>query len=93
VKANFWPVLNALEYAVATDSKRLHAMAGNLPAGADRREGTAVYVSNLRRAANRVALYGITLLIEPLNKRDNPGISSTRPPRPWRSSAKSGVTT
>ena len=63
----------ALEYAVATDCKRLHAMAGNLPAGADRREGTAVYVSNLRRAADRAALHGITLLIEPLNKRDNPG--------------------
>jgi len=63
----------ALEYAVATDCKRLHAMAGNLPARADRREATAVYVSNLRRAAVRGALYGITLLIEPLNKRDNPG--------------------
>jgi 2-dehydrotetronate isomerase len=63
----------ALEYAVATDCKRLHAMAGNLPAGADRRESTAVYVGNLRHAADRAALYGITLLIEPLNKRDNPG--------------------
>lgn len=30
----------ALEYAVGTDCKRLHAMAGNLPAGADRRERT-----------------------------------------------------
>jgi hydroxypyruvate isomerase len=63
----------ALEYAVTTECKRLHAMAGNLPAGADRREGTAVYVSNLRRAAERASRYGITLLIEPLNKRDNPG--------------------
>ena len=48
-------------------------MAGSLPAGADRRESTAVYVGNLRHAADRAALYGITLLIEPLNKRDNPG--------------------
>jgi 2-dehydrotetronate isomerase len=63
----------ALEYAVATDCKRLHAMAGNLSAGADKHEGTAVYVGNLRRAADRAALYEITLLIEPLNKRDNPG--------------------
>jgi 2-dehydrotetronate isomerase len=63
----------ALEYAVTTECKGLHAMAGNLPAGADRREGTAVYVSNLRRAADRAARYGITLLVEPLNKRDNPG--------------------
>jgi hydroxypyruvate isomerase len=30
-------------------------------------------VNNLQRAADRAALYGITLLIEPLNKRDNPG--------------------
>ena len=32
-----------------------------------------IYVGNLRQAADRAALYGITLLIEPLNKRDNPG--------------------
>src|SRR4029077_14984283 len=63
----------ALEYAVATDCKRLHALAGNLPTGADERESTAGDVRNLRHAADRAALYGITLLIEPLNKRDNPG--------------------
>lgn len=63
----------ALDYALATGCKRLHAMAGNWPASADRREGTAVYVQNLRRAAERVARHGITLLIEPLNSRDNPG--------------------
>ena len=63
----------ALEYALATGCKRLHAMAGNWPAGANWREGAAVYVDNLRRAADRVAAHGITVLIEPLNKRDNPG--------------------
>ena len=63
----------ALEYALATDCKRLHAMAGNWPAGSDRREGAAVYVRNLQRAADRAAAHGITLLIEPINKRDMPG--------------------
>jgi hydroxypyruvate isomerase len=48
-------------------------MAGNWPAGANWREGAAVYVDNLKRAADRVGAHGITLLIEPLNKRDNPG--------------------
>ena len=48
-------------------------MAGNWPAGANWREGAAVYVDNLRGAADRVAAHGITVLIEPLNKRDNPG--------------------
>jgi hydroxypyruvate isomerase len=62
-----------LEFALATGCKRLHAMAGNWPAGANWREGAAVYVDNLRGAADRVAAHGITVLIEPLNKRDNPG--------------------
>jgi hydroxypyruvate isomerase len=30
-------------------------------------------VDNLKGAADRVAAHGITVLIEPLNKRDNPG--------------------
>jgi 2-dehydrotetronate isomerase len=64
---------HALEFAQATGCKQLHAMAGNWPAGANWREGAAVYVGNLRRAADRVAAHGITVLIEPLNKRDNPG--------------------
>jgi hydroxypyruvate isomerase len=63
----------ALEFALATGCKQLHAMAGNWPVGANWREGAAVYVDNLRRAADRVAEHDITVLIEPLNKRDNPG--------------------
>jgi 2-dehydrotetronate isomerase len=63
----------ALEFALATGCKLIHAMAGIWPADANRRAGNAVYVDNLRRAADRVAEHGITVLIEPLNKRDNPG--------------------
>jgi hydroxypyruvate isomerase len=63
----------ALEFALATGCQQLHAMAGNWPVGANWREGAAVFVDNLRRAADRVAEHDITVLIEPLNKRDNPG--------------------
>jgi hydroxypyruvate isomerase len=62
----------AVEYALAIGCKQIHAMAGNWPAEANWSDGAAVYVSNLRRAADRVAPHGITVLIEPLNKRDNP---------------------
>ena len=63
----------ALSYARATKCPRLHAMAGNWPTGRDRREGRAVYVANLRRAAERAADEGVTLVIEPINLRDMPG--------------------
>ena len=63
----------ALDYARATKCQRLHVMAGLWPAGRDRREGRAVYVANLRRAADRAAAHDVTLLIEPINTRDIPG--------------------
>jgi hydroxypyruvate isomerase len=58
----------ALDYARAIGCPRLHVMAGLMPAA---RELT--YVAALRRAADRAAAERITLLIEPLNARDNPG--------------------
>lgn len=63
----------ALRYARATDCRTLHVMAGIWPAGRDKREGGETYVANLRRAADRAAKEGITLVIEPLNTRDMPG--------------------
>lgn len=66
-------VEQALLYARATKCQRLHAMAGNWPAGRDRREGRAVYAANLKRAADRAAEEGVTLVIEPINVRDMPG--------------------
>jgi hydroxypyruvate isomerase len=62
-------VERALDYAKATGCTRLHATAGDA-AGA---EAEAVYVANLRAAADFLAPHGITLLIEPLNTRDAPG--------------------
>jgi hydroxypyruvate isomerase len=38
----------------------------------------ATYVANFRAAARRAAALGVTLLIEPLNQRDNPGYFVSR---------------
>jgi hydroxypyruvate isomerase len=51
----------------------LHAMAGLLPAGADRARHRTVYVDNLRFAAAELAKHGRALVIEPINTRDIPG--------------------
>jgi len=66
-------VQTALEYARALGTPCLHAMAGLLPAGADRAAHRAVFLDNLRHAARALAPHGITLLIEPINTRDMPG--------------------
>lgn len=60
----------ALSYARAFDAKQIHVLAGR---ALDRTAQEAVYVANLQRAADRAAESGVTLLIEPLNARDNPG--------------------
>jgi len=61
----------ALDYARTIGTKQIHVLAG-LAAG-ERAAQEAVYVANLKRAAERAARDGVTLLIEPLNARDNPG--------------------
>ena len=77
----------AVAYARVLGTRRLHAMAGVMPAtggrsGADsadaidssaRRRWRDTYVANLGEAARRCADAGITLLIEPINTRDIPG--------------------
>ena len=66
-------VERALTYAQALSCRCLHAMAGTPPPGVPRQDCEAVYVSNLRWAADTLKPHGIRLLIEPLNTRDNPG--------------------
>ncbi|MBK7356934.1 2-oxo-tetronate isomerase [Propionivibrio sp.] len=66
-------VAKALKYASAMGTPRIHAMAGLLPAGADRASHRAVFVDNLRYAAGVFSERGLTLLIEPINMRDMPG--------------------
>jgi hydroxypyruvate isomerase len=66
-------VARGLEYARAIGTPALHAMAGVLPASADRAACRAVDLENLRYAARQLAADGRLLLIEPLNPRDMPG--------------------
>lgn len=68
----------AIAYAQATGCRRLHAMAGLVPEGADAASLRATYVANLHHAAHRLAPLGITLLIEPINLRDMPGYYLSR---------------
>lgn len=63
----------ALRYAEALGTPSVHAMAGLVPAGADREACRATYLENLRFAAHELAPKGITLLVEPINGRDMPG--------------------
>lgn len=66
-------VARALDYALATGCKRLHAMAGLGAPGADLAQMRRTYIDNLRLAARELAPHGIMLLIEPINTRDMPG--------------------
>ena len=66
-------VAKALEYALAMGTPTLHAMAGLLPEGADREWHRAVFVDNVRYAAKELAKKNLTLVIEPINRRDMPG--------------------
>jgi len=63
----------ALDYAEALACKRLHVMAGIVPAGTDPQACEGTYLDNLTYASARAAEAGITLLIEPINGRDMPG--------------------
>jgi hydroxypyruvate isomerase len=64
----------ALEYLAATGCRRLHVMAGLLPAGAELAQCEAVFAANLAHAARRLATLGATVLVEPINTRvDVPG--------------------
>lgn len=63
----------SLKYARALDCKRIHLMAGRVPVGSDRatvtKEMEAVFVQNLKYAADILSKEGITGLIEPINTR------------------------
>ena len=68
-------VVTALRYAQALKCPRVHVMAGVLPEGADAEERTRrmrTYKRNLRFACQEAAEQNVTILIEPLNPRDNP---------------------
>ncbi len=68
----------ALPYAQHLKCTRIHAMAGLLPAGANRNQHQATYLANLEWAAAQAASAGIDILIEPINTRDIPGFFINR---------------
>jgi 2-dehydrotetronate isomerase len=68
----------ALEYAAVLGNDRIHVMAGLLPSEDLRQKHHAVYIENLRYAAQEAAKVGITVLIEPINTRDMPGFFLNR---------------
>ena len=63
----------ALHYAQQLRCRRVHLMAGLVPAGLAREAAHATYIDNLRWAAAQAATQGVEILIEPINTRDMPG--------------------
>lgn len=60
----------AIHYAAAVDAGAVHVMAGIAP---PEPHLFLAYLGNLRYACKAAAEHDITILIEPLNKNDNPG--------------------
>ena len=61
-----------LAYACAAGATAIHVMAGNV-ATTDKSAARQVFANNLVAAAAKAAAHPVTLLLEPLNPRDNPG--------------------
>jgi hydroxypyruvate isomerase len=67
----------ALDYATALGASVIHVMAGAV-GPAERVQALKTYVANLQAAAREAAGTGLTLVLEPLNTRDNPGYLVSR---------------
>ena len=65
-------IAQAVSYAGALHCPRVNCLAGNMPDDASPEECWDVLVENLRDAAYAFAVQNIELLIEPLNRIDNP---------------------
>lgn len=70
-------VSQAIDYALALGCRRLHALSGLVPAGIERDRAHRTYIDNLAFAARALKEHDLTLLIEPINTRDMPGIFLT----------------
>ncbi|WP_116134358.1 2-oxo-tetronate isomerase [Tropicimonas sp. IMCC34043] len=66
-------VAQALDYATALGCPRIHVMSGLTGGEPDRAACEAVWVENMRSAADKAARAGLDISIEPLNTRDMPG--------------------
>jgi 2-dehydrotetronate isomerase len=62
----------AIAYSASAGGSSIHAMAGLVREG-DLAEATQVFVRNLEEAAWKAQPHGLTILLEPLNRRDMPG--------------------
>ncbi len=67
-------VARALTYAEVAGCRQIHCLAGRT----DDPRAETTFVSNLRRASAAARPFGVRLLLEPLNTRDNPGYFLTR---------------
>ncbi|MDZ8275359.1 TIM barrel protein [Microbacterium aquimaris] len=66
-------VMRALEYAAELSVPTVHLMAGAKPEDVDGARAFAGYVANVVWAAERARAAGVTLVLEAINKRDQPG--------------------
>ena len=66
-------VNRALEYAAVFGTRRLHCMAGLVPAGLPQPTAASLYAANLAWACERAKAAGVLVVIEPINHRDMPG--------------------
>lgn len=62
----------SLCYARTLDVPMIHVMAGVVP-GEQRDDAEAIFVENVRHAADTAATHGVRILLEPLNHEDTPG--------------------
>lgn len=65
-------IARALDYAREIGTKKLHVVAGLMPADADRASFDAAYNENMRYAADACAAVGLVAMVEPINTRDIP---------------------
>lgn len=68
----------ALEYAVAIGATAIHCMSGQVPPDREA-DGEKVFAANITHAADLAGERGITILIEPINRRDRPDYLLHRP--------------
>ena len=66
-------VKRALDYAAVLGTKRLHCMAGLVPAGTAWGTAASLYAANLAWTCEQAAAAGVLVVIEPINHRDMPG--------------------
>ena len=71
-------VEQALAYAMVLKTPTVHVMHGVPKGGTDPVASRETFIANLKFAAGKAADIGVSLVIEPLNTRDNPGYPLNR---------------